>query len=375
MADQNSFDNANHDICYFMENVYQQFQSIVIATHTFSPGTAQKMRDYLLLHGKEVIFIGHKLQTGPVRWTLGAVDTIWRVVKTGKRWDLFFGSNNLNAFVGILLKSIGMVKKVIYFTPDYSHHRFKSRFLSQLWHRLDKFCVKRSNITWDSSIYMEVDYMVREREKRGYPVEWRNKQIAMPDGTDPVEPMAFEDINRYQIGFVGHLKKGMGVDLLIDIFPELVEAVPEVNLLIIGSGPIEEELKRKAKGKGNITFTGFMGDIDEVYNLLKMCAIGVAPYEPNTISQYTDSGKVRNYLTAGIPMVVTKVAPMSHEIERRKCGFAVEYKKGDFLQATIKLLNDESLLRSFRENVKEVADDYRWDKTIARALAVLYQIK
>lgn len=348
------------------------FKNVVIASHVFSPGTSQALRDYLLKEGKDVLFIGHPLFGNIFTWTIGALDTIWQVLRAGKKFDSYVGSNNLNAFIGIILRKMGFVKKVIFFTPDYSHQRFKNKLLNNFYHWLDYYCLKNADLVWNSSTTMPVDPIMREREKRGVPPKYRSKQIQVPDGTDPVEQVPFDKINRYEIGFVGHLKKGMGLELLIDAFLEIIKQIPQAKLLIIGSGPMEEKLREKAKGL-NIELTGFMGDLSQVYKRLSKCALGIAPYEDDSsnISRYSDPGKVKNYLSVGLPMVITMVPQIAFEIGREKCGIAINYNKDELVEAVVRLLKNETLLKSYRKNTLKLAKKYSWDNIFDKTLSAL----
>ena len=344
---------------------------VIIVSHVFSPGTSQALRDYFLCKGLEVLFIGHPLFGNVFTWALGVLDTFWKLIRIKRRFDLYVGSNNLNAFIGIWIKRIGKVRRVIYFTPDFSHQRFNNSILNSIWHWLDYFCLKHADLVWNSSSIMSVDLMVQEREKRGVPIKYRDKQISVPDGTDIIKQVPFEDIERYKIGFVGHLKEGMGIEMLIDIFPEIKYQFPEAKLLIIGSGPIEDKLRLRAQSFKEIEFTGFIGELDMVYKQLSKCAIAVAPYKEGTISQYTDPGKVKIYLSLGLPMVITRVPQVALEIEKEQCGIVISYQKDELLQGIVKLLKDEHLLRMYRNNTKRLNKKYRWGKIFNKALSYL----
>ena len=316
------------------------------------------------------MFIGHPLFGGVFSWTMGAVDTLWKVIRTGKKFDLYVGSNNLNAFMGIILKKFKRVKKVVFFSPDYSHNRFENSFLNSLYHWLDYYCLKNADLVWNSSAEMEVDLFMKEREKRGVPSSYRKKQIQVPDDTDPIEVLPIEKINRHEICFVGHLKKGMGVELLIEAFPEITKKVPDAKLLVIGSGPVEKHLRQMADGM-NIEFTGFIGDLSEVYRLLSKCAIGTAPYEEGTISQYSDPGKTKLYLSVGLPIVITRVPQVALEIEKEECGVAINPSKEELTAAVTSILKDDSLFMKYRENSIRLSKKYNWDNIFDRALSYL----
>jgi len=344
--------------------------NVIVATHSFSPGTSQALRDYLLKEGKNVLFVEHALFGNIFTWSIGAIDTLWQVIKRRKRYDLYVGSNNLNAFLGIILNKIGFVKKVIFFTPDYSLNRFNNFILDSIYLWLDFFCLKNADLVWNSSSIMPIDLMAIEREKRGVPKKYRQKQIPVPDGTDEVELVSSDKINRYDIVFVGHLKEGMGLDLLINVFPRICEEVPQAKLIIIGSGPIEKQLREKAKDM-NIEFTGFMGELPQVYKRISKCAVAVAPYEEGTISQYTDPGKVKLYLSVGLPMVITNVPRVALEVEREKCGLVINYSGAELVNALLILLKDDYLLKAYRQNALRLADKYRWNKVFSRALSFI----
>lgn len=336
---------------------------VVIATHVFTPGTSQAFLNYCKKEKFVTLFIGHSIFGNVLTWGLGMLDTFWKVLKTGRKYDLYIGFDNLNAFVGICLRRIGKVSKVIFMTPDYSHKRFKNPILNSIYHFLDYYCLRNADIIWNSS-----SVMVGEREKRGIPKKYRAKQIMVPDGTDIVKQIPFKKRNRFEIVFVGHLKTGMGLELLISSFPQIVKRFPMAKLLIIGSGPIENKLRKAAKGL-NIEFKGFIGDLSRVYGLITKSMIAVAPYEKNSLSENTDPGKVKLYLSAGLPMVITKVPLVALEIAKEKCGIAVnQSKKEELANALIKLLQNNLILKQYIKNTQKLTKKYSWDNIFDHAL-------
>lgn len=338
-------------------------KKVVIATHVFTPGTSQAFKNYCNKKKFETLFIGHSVFGNVLTWGFGTLDTFWKVLKTGRKYDLYVGFDNLNAFVGIQLKKLGRVKKIIFMTPDYSHTRFKNPILNNIYHLLDYYCLRNSDFVWNSS-----SVMVYEREKRGISKKYRTKQIMVPDGTDVVEQVPFAKRNRYEIVFVGHLKTGMGLELLISEFRKIQSKIPKAKLLIIGSGPIESKLRQMAKGL-NIEFTGFIGNLPKVYKLITKSMIAVAPYEKNTLSENTDPGKVKLYLSAGLPMVITKVPLVALEIAKEECGIAVNPSKSEeFGKALLKLLTNENLLKQYIKNTQKLTKKYAWDNIFDHAL-------
>lgn len=338
-------------------------RKIVIATHIFIQSFSQALRDYLLGKKEDVYFIGQPLFGNVITWTWSSLDTFWKVVKTGKKYDIYIGVDNLNAFIGIQLKQLGFVKKVIYASIDYSQIRFANPILNNIYHWFDYYCLRNADIVWNSS-----PVMVKEREKRGIPKKYRGKQIAVSDGTDRVKRVPFEKRHRYEIVFIGHFKEGMGLEMLIQSFPEIKRQVPKVKLLMIGGGPIEDKLKKIAKGQ-EIEFTGLMFDLRDVYARITKSIIGIAPYEKNNMTENTDPGKIKLYLACGLPIVMTRVPLVANEIESKECGIVVEPgNKEEFISSVIKLLENESLIKKMIKNSEPVARKYLWSNVFKKVI-------
>lgn len=347
-------------------------KKVIIATHSFSPGTSQAFRNFCINKKIDTLFIEHALFGNIFSWFFDSIDTLYKVIKEHKKYDLYLGSNRLNTLMGIILKKINLVEKVVYFSPDWSKNRFNNKLLNSLFSYLDFFCVKNSDCVWNSSTVMKIDPMMEERLKLGYPKEWLKKQIQVSDGTDNYEIPSFDMINRFEMGFVGHLKKGMGMELVIDALPNILKKIPEIKLVIIGSGPLEKLLKKKSKNLP-VEFIGFLGDLEQVYQRLSKCAIALAPYENSkeNISQFSDPGKVKNYLSIGLPMIITNVPKISSEIEKSKCGIVINYKKEEFVDAVIRLLKDDKIMKKYKKNTIRLAKKYRWERIFNRALKYL----
>lgn len=341
-------------------------KKIVIATHVFAPGASQALRDYLIHEKKEVLYIEHPIFGNLFTWSIGSIDTFVRIIMQGKKFDLYVGYDNVNAFIGLILKKMGKVKKVIFMTVDYSHNRFKNKLLNNFYHWLDYFCLRNADLVWNST-----DRMVFEREKRGISKIYRNKQIAVSDGTDLIKQIPFSKRNRYEIVFVGHLKEDMGLEFLIESFPEIEKKIPDVKLTIIGSGYMEKKLKDLARGS-SIEFKGFIGDLSDVYKIITKAVIGLAIYNENGMMEFTDPAKVKLYLSAGLPVIVTRTPQIAPEIENKKCGIMIAYNKEEIKNAIVRLLKNEELLRKYSDNALVLSKKYLWNNIFRDALGKLY---
>jgi glycosyltransferase involved in cell wall biosynthesis len=376
-------------------------KSFFIVTHVYATGPAFKLEEYLVERNIPLlIFIGHPfsyaedtrsflriykegrliLEKKFIYW--GGPDfgfyvkdllltVLWGVfyVRYTRKIDYFVGVDNLNAFAGYVLQKLGIVKSIIFYTIDYIPIRFENKILNSIYHFLDSFAVKKSDKVWNLS-----SIMTDQREKRGMERKYKFKQIQVPIGTDlSSNPLPFSKIDKYKIVFMGHLRKGQGVDLLINAMEEVIREIPKAHLMIIGGGPLESKYRRMVKQKKlekHIIFSGFIKDFLDVKKLLSDAAVAVAPYvdDSTTYTRYTDPGKPKDYIANGIPVIITKVPQVAFEIEKNKCGFAIDYDKKQLVDTLIKVLSNSKLQSDMRFNAVKMAKRYTWEKIFSKAL-------
>jgi glycosyltransferase involved in cell wall biosynthesis len=370
--------------------------NIIIATHVFATGPSQELEDYLKNKVKTLMFIGHPFSAskeqqsfykvylnGELRkeragialrspellaYSKDFIYTLLWTINARKNFDIFFGVDPLNSFAGIFLNKIKRTRKVILYTIDYVPKRFSNNFVNQIYHQIDSYCVNNSHQIWNLS-----SRMAEERTKKN--VLKDDRQIVVPIGVnfDRIKRLPFKEINRKWIAYMGHLRKGQGLELIIETLPRVVKEIPDVKLLIIGTGELENSLKKRVAELGiskNVEFKGFIKDHKDVENMLTQCAVGLAIYEPSSdsITQYTDPSKPKQYMACGLPVIITAVPWVAEEIEKKHMGLVIKYNENALAEAVIKLLKDDKLYTESRENAINFASELNWDKIFDNAL-------
>lgn len=378
---------------------------IVIATHYLVYGIPQALREYLIDHRiRELLYIAHplnaaaqggsyfeKISKGTIcekksineRKSHGIIDyfreIVWNiqtVARRKERYDLFIGIDNLNACAGIILRKLNLVKKVAYWTLDYAPVRFENPLLNFIYHALDKFCVAHADETWNVSPRMaEGRETIRGMARTKYP-----RQKVVPAGIwfDRVKRLPFENIQKHQLVFVGDLLKKQGVQHVLDALPIILREIGDFHFLIIGGGEYEETLRSKARDLGiesHVTFTGWVRDRKDLDNLIASGALGIAMYEKYdekgnlTFTNFADPGKFKDYLSAGLPVLLTDVPYNAKEIEEKKCGKIIKPDKAEIARAVIEILKDEESLKKYRENALEYIKQYDWKLIFDKGLS------
>lgn len=367
---------------------------VVIVTHVFATGPAQELEEYLKTRIHALLFVGNpfsyakdlwnfhrkyvdgilireaKTHRGKspelIMWLQDIIYTFLVVFFSREKFDCYIGANNLNASIGIFLKKIGKVKKTIFYAVDYSPIRFENRILNRIYHKIDKFAVLNSNYVWNLSPRME-------EARRKLNIITKN-QIVVPMGVhyERIRRRNIDEIDKNQIVYVGHLLEKQGVQLAIEAIGILKKEIAGIKFLVIGTGPYEDVLKQKVKKMNldeRVIFRGFIENHKEIEDLIAGSAIAVALYnkELDKWTYYADSGKLKIYCGAGVPVITTEVPWNAAEIAENKCGVIVKYNIGELVKA-IRFLLDERNLVLYRNNAKEYAKQFDWDFIFSRSM-------
>lgn len=371
--------------------------NIVIVSHIFSSGPALDLEDYLKHKVKSLLFIGHPFpyrsdkrnfyrlykkgqlfrEHKSLPWNLpepffylkDALYTLYWVLSQKKKINLFVGSDNFSAYLGILLKRLGKVKDVIFYTIDYMPTRFKNPVMNFLYHHFDKTCLKECKVVWNVSPAIKEERKSRDKE------ESLANQILVPLGVwyKRIPKISFNKKNRYQLVFLGHLLEKQGLDVVLEGLPKIIETYHKTSLVILGTGEYEKSLKIKAKklkiGK-HVDFRGYVDDHTEVEKILTESTIGVAMYKPDTTSftNWADPAKIKNYLASGLPVILTSVPPIAKVLERSRCGIIAEYKKDDFAKKVLEILTNTKQLQLHSKNARSFAKQFNWDNVFKKAI-------
>ena len=370
-----------------------------VVSHVFTTGPAQELVDYLRTVARSVVFVSHPFYTSSKRvseaqrfdkhgmqgtsalkvrtgfelldYLADLVSTLVYFTRRENRVHVYIGLDSLNSLAGIILRRFGFVRTAIFYSIDFVERRFTSALLSRVYLFLEDFSVHHADITWNLS-----SRVIDGRRKMGIDMESASPQIVVPTGanTSEITRLPVELINRKTLAYLGTLRKGQGLELLLDAMPRVLERVPDANLVIVGSGPLEEELKSRCDdlGIGEATkFLGFVSDHREVEKILCKSALGIAIYEPtyDNFTYYADPGKVKIYAACGLPLIITDVPEIARELTSCRAGIVVEYDARSVADTIASVLLNDDDYSHMREAAFEFAKRYSWPDIFARALA------
>lgn len=381
-----------------MKNLNEK--NIIISTHSLVYGAPQALLEFFLdAKVGKICFIDHPLEDAHnlskmstslygqklkneensknfgifgIDYLMHFIRSLWWPMKhKNGKIDLYIGVNPLNALAGIILKKFGMVEKIVFYTIDFSPVRFSNSVLNNLYHRIDIFCCKEADETWNVSPMINIGRM----ERSIIPIKVFESHFVVPIGVWPnrVKKAEFNQIKRYQILFVGNLLKKQGLQLVIKALSKIKKVIPEVHLMILGGGEYEVNLKQLVsvlKVKDMVTFKGWIMNRTQLDELMFDSAIAVATYDPDisSFSRYADPTKLKDYLSAGIPIIMTNVPHNSLELQDQKCAVIVRYDVDDFVDKVVNILRNKQVLKQYRKNSLEYIAEYNWESVFSKNL-------
>ena len=287
-----------------------------------------------------------------------------------KQHDLFIGLEAVNVLAGMVLRKLGIVKKIIYYVSDYSPTRFQNKWFNSFYVLLDRFALLHADYTWDVS-----PAMIRGRIEAGLAPSEAYRAIHVPNGLFPfqIQSLPIGERNRYDLVYMGILEPDMGPDLAIRSLREVRKKYPKARLHMIG-GPKKdlEDMKcltARLKLENAVIFYGFVPDDARMAEIIRNCYIGLAPYRafPHSKRWYGDAGKIRQYIASGLPVVATNVPPLGKYIVEKGAGIMTEDTVESFSDGIVKLLSDDRLYNELSIAAEEISRDNTWENVYTKA--------
>lgn len=163
-----------------------------------------------------------------------------------------------------------------------------------------------------------------------------------------------------------------GVAKIIEILPQLKEAVGDVNFLVLGDGPEMENLKKMAVGRGLGEAVHFLGKIDhgEILDYFRAADLFILNSNYEGLSH-----TLLEVMRAGAPIVTTKVGGNPEVIENEKDGLLIGYNnEAELLEAATRILTDSKLAERLVENARQKLKDFNWETVVAKTAAAINEI-
>jgi len=271
---------------------------------------------------------------------------------------VYFTVNGFTAWIGNIAKKLSLVEKTVFWVWDYYPPFHEDKVIMLM--RYIYLFFDRVSLRSDKVVFIN-NKILNLRKSTGILPEGKHFPV-VPIGTDSFADISTKKPENVTIGFIGVIKKSQGLSEVFDSAEQILNKFPNAKFEIIGSGPDGEYFKSVAvHSRLPSTFHGYL-EGESFNNVLKKCTIGVATYLPDSsnVSHFGDPGKVKRYLSLGLPVIITDIFEFSQEIKKSKAGVII--KSGnpvEFVNAIATILSD---YKNYQTNALNLAKKYYYKK-------------
>jgi len=306
-----------------------------------------------------------------------------------KSFDIAIGETSFGGAIVYLLGKLKIARFTVFMNgdvlPEYKN-RTKSFYLhgnSRLIMLLD-------------SLYIRIQYFLRrlgiKNDLLWYPSkkvhDWDKKRgyvcsdyIYAPAVTVDVKTV-MENLRLIKkdntLGYIGRLDESAGVDMALKSLKLLKERLPSIYLEVVGGGSLAvERYKKMSEDLGiseNVHFHGFIESMEDALDILKHAKLGLALYKPDkgNVSLYTDASKPKEYIKAGIPVIITRGGPdVAVELSKYNAGVIVEYDPEKISDCVYNVLTDACLYERLTEGIVGFSESCDYKDSFERLVSII----
>jgi glycosyltransferase involved in cell wall biosynthesis len=332
-----------------------------------------RLNDLVRQAGMEVHEIESLVQPLHPAKDLVALYKILRLLRR-ERIDLIHTHNSKTGFLGRLAGRLMGTPVVIHTVHGFAFHDAERWVRRRLFKVLEKMAapwadhtifISQPMIDWagEAGILQEGKY---SKIYSGIDLKrFRPMDAAPQDGLRA--QLGLQDRDRV-VGFVSKLWEGKGHAVALEAMVTVVQSIPHAKLLLVGEGPLEEELRAMSRVLGiggSVIFAGFRTDLPQI---LSLCDICILP------SFFEGMGRVLLEAGAcGRAVVASRVGGIPEIVENGATGSLVPPEDPAALSREILcLLGDPGLAQMMGERARQRIGEMFSSETMVREIVAVY---
>lgn len=145
--------------------------------------------------------------------------------------------------------------------------------------------------------------------------------------------------------------------LLIEAFRLLRQKVPDARLVLIGT--FRGTIPHFPESSGSVMRTGFVTD-EMLWQWLAAADVGVVPLRDNIANRARWPGKINDYWSAGLPVVIPGVGAAADYVSARACGVACKATPRSLADGIASVLTSGVHAERMSDNAHLLARDLSW---------------
>lgn len=284
-------------------------------------------------------------------------------------FDYCIGLESINAIAGIMLRSLGKVKQVVYYVSDYSPNRYPNKWFNALYLWLDRYAAMHADFIWDVSKAMQ-----KARIAAGLNFKKSAPVIHVANGLFPDQIISGTSRKRgHALAYMGTVGPENGPDVAIEALAIVRKKYSDAVLHMIGGKSSDFAwlipMIKKCNMENTVIHHGFVPKAGDMTKIMRTCMVGLAPYRAilGSPRYYGDAGKIRAYCGAGLPIISSPVPPLGLEVAEQGAAIIAKDDPESLAEAIIKLFSDENLYNRLQIKAIQFAKENTWENQFANA--------
>ena len=83
---------------------------------------------------------------------------------------------------------------------------------------------------------------------------------------------------------------------------------------------------------------------------------------------YTDPGKIKSYLAAGLVVLTTSVPKIARAIKQKRCGAVTAFDPEDIAKFALRILGSKHTMETYSRNSRKYAEAFNWPEIYGQAI-------
>lgn len=229
------------------------------------------------------------------------------------------------------------------------------KFVQNFWRMLEDFFLPKIKYSYTVSQSIANYYNLKYKTKMGVVKNVPELQMLY-------KKMEVDFPTQHQtVLYQGVLNPGRGIKPMI----KALHLLEKVDLIIIGYGKVEEDLKSFVTKEKLSDRVHFLGRIDRniLINYTKRATIGMVLEEPLGLSfNYSLPNKLFDYIHAEIPIIAGNLPEITNIVTHYKVGVTVtDYQPKTIANAINELIKNADLFQQIKQNQKIAKQELCWE--------------
>ena len=308
---------------------------------------------------------------------------VWTLFRLIRRWkpDIVHTQTSKAGIVGRVAAWLAGTPVIIHTAHAFPFHDYLPRSLHGIYVLIERLAARMTDL-----IMVDTE-SVREDGLRHRIVDDPGKLLTVPMGIDlnKFSPSVQRPVHLREslgvapdaliVGTVARLVPDKGLVCFIRMAARILASRPDVHFLVVGEGPLRDELERLADTLGIRPSVQFTGHRTDVPALIEIMDVFVLP----TLRE--GFGVVfAEAMAMGKPTVGSRIGPVAEVVEDGVTGYLVDPEDAEqFARRTLELLGDDGKRRAFgkagRQRVEKLFTAERMCETIEQHYRRLLESK